>query len=145
MYTKESLSHSKWECKYHVVFIPKCRRRVLYKQLRRHLGEVLRTLAEQKECRIEEGHLMPDHVHILISIPPKYAVSQVVGFIKGKSAIHLARVYGVGESLFLRKLVLGIQAQASGKNLTRPLLPSAPRPSCVTRPDPTRGRDFVPQ
>ena len=90
----ESLSHSKRECKYHVVFIPKCRRRTLYEQLRRHLGELFRQLAEQKECRIEEGHLMPDHVHMLISIPPKYAVSQVVGFIKGKSAIHLARVYG---------------------------------------------------
>jgi len=90
----ESLSHSKWECKYHVVFIPKCRRKTLYGELRRHLGEVFRKLALQKESQIEEGHLMPDHVHMMISIPPKYAVSQVVGFIKGKSAIHLARVYG---------------------------------------------------
>jgi putative transposase len=90
----ESLSHSRWECKYLVVFIPKCRRKVLYGQLRKHLGEVLHKLAEQKESRIEEGHLLSDHVHMLISIPPKYAVSQVVGFIKGKSAIHLARVYG---------------------------------------------------
>ena len=90
----ESLSHSKWECKYHVVFIPKCRRRSLYGQLKRHLGEVFSRLAEQRESRIEEGHLMPDHVHMLISIPPKYAVSQVVGYIKGKSAIHIARVYG---------------------------------------------------
>ena len=72
----ESLSHSKWECKYHIVFIPKCRRRVLYGQLRSHLGEVFHTLARQRESRIEEGHLMPDHVHMLISIPPKYAVSQ---------------------------------------------------------------------
>ena len=78
----ESLSHSKWECKYHVVFIPKCRRKTLYAELRRHLGEVFRKLAQQKESRIEEGHLMPDHVHMMISIPPKYAVSQVVGFIK---------------------------------------------------------------
>ena len=90
----ESLSHSKWECKYHVVFIPKCRRKTLYGELRPHLGEVFRKLALQKESRVEEGHLMPDHVHMMISIPPKYAVSQVVGFIKGKSAIHLARVYG---------------------------------------------------
>jgi putative transposase len=90
----KSLSHSKWECKYHVVFIPKCRRRTLYGQLRRYLGELFRRLAEQKESWIEEGHLMPDHVHMLISIPPKYAVSQVVGYIKGKSAIHIARVYG---------------------------------------------------
>ena len=90
----ESLSHTKWEWKYHLVFIPKCRRKVLYGQLREHLGEVFRRLAEQKQCRVEEGHLMPDHVHMLIWIPPKYAVSQVVGDMKGKSAIHLARVYG---------------------------------------------------
>jgi putative transposase len=90
----ESLSHSKWECKYHVVFIPKCRRKTLYKELRPHLGEVFRRLAERRESRIEEGHLMPDHVHMLISIPPKSAVSEVVGYIKGKSAIYLARVYG---------------------------------------------------
>lgn len=89
----ESLSHSKWECKYHVVFIPKCRRRALYEQLRRDLGEVFRTLAEHKESRIEEGHLMRDHVHMLIAIPPKYAVSQVIGYLKGKSAIHIARTY----------------------------------------------------
>ena len=90
----QSLSHTKWECKYHVVFIPKLRRRTLYEQLRQHLGEVLRKLAAQKESRIEEGHLMSDHVHMMIAIPPKYAVSQVIGYIKGKSAIHLARVYG---------------------------------------------------
>ena len=90
----ESLSHTKWECKYHVVFIPKCRRKVLYEKLRPHLGEVFRRLAEQKESRVEAGHLMIDHVHMLLSIPPKYPVSQVVGFIKGKSTIHLARVYG---------------------------------------------------
>ena len=90
----ESLSHTKWECKYHVVFIPKYLRKVLYGELRQHLGDVLRKLALQKESRIEEGHLMLDHVHMMISIPPKYAVSQVVGFIKGKSAIHLARTYG---------------------------------------------------
>jgi putative transposase len=91
-----------------VVFIPKCRRKTLYEKLRPHLGEVFRQLAEQKECRILEGHLMSDHVHILISIPPKYAVSQVIGFIKGKSAIHLARVYGerkrnfVGQNFWAR-------------------------------------------
>ena len=89
-----SLSHTAWECKYHVVFIPKCRRKTLYGQLRVHLGEVFRKLASQKESRVEEGHLMTDHVHMLLSIPPKHSVSQVVGFIKGKSAIHLARVYG---------------------------------------------------
>jgi putative transposase len=90
----ESLSPTKWECKYHVVFIPKYRRKVLYEELRRHLGEVFRSLAKRKECEIEEGHLRSDHVHMMIAIPPKYAVSQVIGYIKGKSAIHLARVYG---------------------------------------------------
>jgi putative transposase len=90
----QSLSHTAWGCKYHVIFIPKCRRKVLYAQLRTHLGEVFRQLAAQRESRIVEGHLMSDHVHMMISIPPKYAVSQVVGYIKGKSAIHLARVYG---------------------------------------------------
>jgi putative transposase len=104
----ESLSHTKWECKYHIVFIPKCRRKTLFGQIRQHLGEVFRKLAAQKESRIEEGHLQVDHVHMLISIPPKYAVSQVVGFIKGKSAIHIARVYGerkrnfVGQSFWAR-------------------------------------------
>ena len=71
----ESLSHTIWDCKYHVVFIPKCRRKTLYLELRRHLGEVFRRLALQKEARVEEGHLMPDHVHMLLAIPPKYAVS----------------------------------------------------------------------
>src|SRR4029079_1364211 len=88
-----SLNHTKWECKYHVVFIPKCRRKVLYGHLRRNLGEVFRTLTEQKESRIEEGQLMPDHLHMMISIPPKYSVAQVVGYIKGKSAIHVARTF----------------------------------------------------
>ena len=90
----QSLSHTRWECKYHVVFIPKYRRKALFEQLRRHLGAVFRRLAEQKECRIEEGHLQADHVHMLISIPPKHSVAQVVGYIKGKSAIHIAREYG---------------------------------------------------
>ncbi len=90
----EALNHTQWECKYHVIFIPKCRRKVLYGELRKYLGEVLRRLAEQRESRIEEGHLMPDHVHMMISIPPKHSVAQVVGYIKGKGAIHVARVYG---------------------------------------------------
>jgi len=88
-----SLNHSVWECKYHVVFIPKYRRRALYEQLRRDLGEVFRTLARQRECTVEEGHMMSDHVHMLLSIPPKYSVAQVIGYIKGKSAIHVARTY----------------------------------------------------
>ena len=104
----QSLSHTKWECKYHVVFIPKYRRKVLYGQLRSYLGEVFRELARQKESRIEEGHLQADHVHMLVSIPPKYAVAQVVGYQKGKSAIHIARTYGgrpqnfVGEHFWAR-------------------------------------------
>src|SRR2546429_4620634 len=73
----ESLNHSKWECKYHVVFIPKYRRKALYGSLRQHLGSLFRELARHKECEIGEGHLMVDHVHMLVSIPPKYSVSQV--------------------------------------------------------------------
>ena len=88
------LQHGEWECKYHVIFIPKYRRKALYGHLRQHLGEMFRRLARHKESEIEEGHLRPDHVHIMISIPPKYAVSQVVGYIKGKSAIHIARQFG---------------------------------------------------
>jgi putative transposase len=80
----ESLNHTKWDCKYHVVFIPKGRRKVLYGQLRSHLGEVFRGLAQHKESRIEEGHLMADHVHMMIAIPPKYAVSNVGGTSRGK-------------------------------------------------------------
>ena len=93
MQTYETLKHTKWECKYHIVFIPKCRKKVLYGQIRRELGTVIRGLAGQKECRVEEGHLMADHVHMMISIPPKYSVAQVMGYIKGKTAVHIARVY----------------------------------------------------
>ena len=90
----KSLKHTKWDCKYHIVWIPKYRRKVLYGDLRKYLGEVLRDLAQQKESKVLEGHLMPDHVHMLLSIPLKYAVAQVVGFIKGKSAICVARNFG---------------------------------------------------
>ena len=100
----ESLSHTAWDCKYHVIFIPKRRRRTLYGELRKHLGEVFRKLAAQKESQIVEGHLMPDYVHMMIAIPPKYAVSQVIGFIKGKSAIHPARVYGERKRNFVGQL-----------------------------------------
>jgi len=116
--TYESLKHTTWECKYHVVFIPKCRRKALYAQLRRDLGPVFRDLAERKECKVEEGHLMPDHVHMLLSVPPKYSVSSVMGFIKGKSAIHIARVYAgrrrnfVGQHFWAR----GYWVSTVGKN-----------------------------
>ena len=93
MQTYETLKHTTWECKYHVVFIPKFRKKVLFGQIRRELGPVFRDLAQQKECTIAEGHLMVDHVHMLIAIPPKYSVAQVMGFLKGKSAIHIARVF----------------------------------------------------
>ncbi len=89
-----SLAHTRWDCKYHVVFIPKYRKKVIYGDLRAHLGEIFHELAGYRECRIEEGHLMGDHVHMCISIPPKYAVSKTVGYIKGKSAIAIARQFG---------------------------------------------------
>ena len=79
------LNHATWECKYHVVFTPKYRKKLLFGQIRRHLGNVFRELAQRKECQIEEGHLMSDHVHMLISIPPKYSVSEVIGYLKGKT------------------------------------------------------------
>lgn len=90
----KTLQHTEWECKYHVIFIPKYRRKVLYGTLRKHLGEIFRRLARQRGCEIEEGHLMPDHVHILISIPPKESVAQAIGYLKGKSAIEIARRFG---------------------------------------------------
>ena len=90
----QSLSHTRWDCKYHVVYIPKCRKKRIFGQLRRHLGEVFRELADQRGCQIVEGHLMRDHVHMCISIPPKYSVVSVVGYLKGKSAITIARRYG---------------------------------------------------
>jgi len=89
-----SLCHSRWDCKYHIVWIPKYRRKVMFGNIRKHLGEIFHELAKQKECRIVEGHIAVDHVHMCISIPPKYAVAQVVGFIKGKSAIYIARNFG---------------------------------------------------
>ena len=90
----QSLSHTRWDCKYHVVVIPKKRMKKIFEALRRHLGEICRELAKQKESQVVEGHLMGDHVHMCLSIPPKYAVSNVVGYIKGKSAIAIARHFG---------------------------------------------------
>ena len=104
----QSLSHSKWDCKYHLVFIPKCRRKQLYGKIRNYLGPVFHELARQRESQILEGHMVGDHVHMLIAIPPKYAVSEVVGYIKGKSAIAVARQFSGrkrnynGESLWAR-------------------------------------------
>jgi putative transposase len=87
----QSLSHTKWECKYHLTWIPKFRKKDLYGELRKHLGDAIREMARRSGSEVLEGHLMSDHVHMLVSIPPKYAVSQVVGYIKGKTAIHIAR------------------------------------------------------
>jgi putative transposase len=125
-----------------VVFIPKCRRKALYRELRRHLGEVFRKLALQRESKVGEGHLMPDHVHMLLSIPPKYAVSQVVGYIKGKSAIHLARVYGerkrnfVGQHFWARGFFVNTVGRDEAGSESHPALPShraAVRRSVVPR------------
>ncbi len=88
-----SMSHSKWDCKYHVVFVPKRRRKAMFGNIRKELGLIFHALARQKECEIIEGHLLPDHVHICIAIPPKHAVAAVVGFLKGKSAIAIARQF----------------------------------------------------
>ncbi len=87
----QSLNHTKWDCKYHVVFIPKRRRKQIYGAIRKYLGEIFHDLARRKESTIVEGHLCSDHVHMCVSIPPKFAVSSVIGFIKGKSAISIAR------------------------------------------------------
>ena len=93
MTTYRSLNHTKWHCQYHVVFIPKYRKKAMYGGVRQQLGEVLRQLARHRESQVEEGHLLPDHVHMLVSIPPKYSVAQVIGYLKGKSAIHIAREF----------------------------------------------------
>ena len=107
MGTVKSLSHSKWECNYHITWIPKYRRKSIYGDLRKTLGEIIRELAKYKESEVLEGHLMLDHVHILISIPPKYAVANVIGYIKGKSAIYIAKNYfgkrnGTGQTFWAR-------------------------------------------
>ena len=89
-----SLSHSKWDCKYHVVFIPKGRKKELYGKIREYLKSTFHELAKQKGCEIVGGHIVQDHVHMLISIPPKYAVAEIIGYLKGKSAIAVARQFG---------------------------------------------------
>jgi len=90
----QSLSHSSWDCKYHVVFIPKCRKKAIYGKIRESLGPIFHELARQKDCKIVEGNLVSDHVHMCLEIPPKYAVSSIIGFLKGKSAIAIAKMSG---------------------------------------------------
>ena len=99
----QSLNHTKWDCKYHIVWIPKYRKKKLYAELRKLLGEVLHGLASHRESKILEGHLMVDHIHMLIEIPPKYSVAQVVGYMKGKSAIHIARTFEGRQKNFTRQ------------------------------------------
>lgn len=90
----QSLSHSSWDCKYHVVFVPKYRKKAIYGSIRKKLGPIFHELVRQKECSIVEGKLVIDHVHMCIAIPPKHAVAFVIGFLKGKSAIAIARMSG---------------------------------------------------
>ena len=90
----QSLAHSKWDCKYHVVFVPKCRKKALYGKIREFLIPKFRELASQKSCEIIKGNMVQDHVHMLIAIPPKYSVAEIIGYIKGKSAISIARQFG---------------------------------------------------
>ena len=101
------LNHATWECKYHVVFTPKYRKKLLFGKIKRHLGQVFHDLARRKECRIEEGHLMPDHVHMLISIPPKYSVAQIIGYMKGKSSIWIVAECRTQDAEFSRPQILG--------------------------------------
>ncbi len=108
MNNNRKLNHTTWDCKYHLVWIPKYRKKAIYGHLRKYLGEVFRDLASQRESEIIEGHLMGDHVHMLIAIPPKYSIAQVVGYIKGKSVIYIARTYAgkcrnfVGQNFWAR-------------------------------------------
>ena len=85
----DSLAHTKWMCKYHIVFTPKYRRKVIYNQIRKDIGEIMQELCKYKGVEIIEGHMMPDHVHMLLSIPTKYSVSSVMGYLKGKSALMI--------------------------------------------------------
>ena len=100
MSTFESLSHSRWDCKYHVVFVPKCRKKALYGKIRKFLGPVFHELASQRRSQLLEGHMVQDHVHMLIRIPPKYSVAEVIGYLKGKSAIAVARQFGARKRNF---------------------------------------------
>ena len=84
-----SLSHSKWLCKYHIIFTPKYRRKVIYNKYRESIRDIIKSLCSYKGIEILEGHLMPDHVHLLLSIPPKYSVSSVMGYLKGKSSLMI--------------------------------------------------------
>jgi putative transposase len=118
----QSLSRSKWDCKYHVVFVPKRRRKAIFGQARRQLGAIFHALARQTECQIIEGHLMPDHVHMCIAIPPKHPVASLIGFLKGKSAIAIARLSGkernfTGEHFWARGYAVSTRRVRTGTGL----------------------------
>jgi putative transposase len=108
----QSLSHVRWECKYHVVIIPKYRRKVLYGKMRKQVGVILRELCRQKGIELLEGHLMPDHVHMFVSIPPKYSVAHTVGFLKGKSAVRIHR------ELLQERRMTGLHFWATGYSVS---------------------------
>jgi len=87
----QSQAHVKWDCKYHVVILPKYRRKVLYGRMRRGVGQILRDLCRQKDIELVEGKAMPDHVHMLLSVPPRYSIAMTIGYLKGKSATRIHR------------------------------------------------------
>ena len=94
MSTLKQQAHVTWDCTYHIIFIPKYRKKVLYGQVRQRIGEILRELARQKDVEVVQGTACPDHIHLILSIPPKYSVADVIGFLKGKSAIRLHYEFG---------------------------------------------------
>jgi putative transposase len=108
MHGWKSLTHTKWDCKYHVIFIPKYRKKIFYGRMRRKIGRILRELCEQKGVELLEGHAMPDHIHLCLSIPPRYSVSYTIGFLKGKSAIRIHR------DLMKHKRMTGLHFRAKG-------------------------------
>ena len=112
MHDWRSLSHVRWDCKYHLVFIPKYRRKVIYGRLRGQVGAILRDLCVQKGVELLEGHAMLDHVHMCVRIPPKYAVSYIVGFVKGKSAVRIHR------ELLKERRMTGLHFWATGYNVS---------------------------
>ena len=112
MHEWQSLSHVRWECKYHVVFIPKYRRKVIYGKLRKQIGSFLRDLCGQRGVELLEGHTMVDHVHMCLSIPPKYSVAFVIGFLKGKSAVRIHR------ELLKERRMTGLHFWATGYSVS---------------------------
>jgi len=108
MHDWQSQSHVKWDCKFHVVFIPKYRQKVLYGKMRRKIGHILRQLCQQKGVELLEGHAMPDHLHLCLSVPPKYSIAHTIGFLKGKSAVKIHR------ELLHQKRMTGLHFWARG-------------------------------